>query len=606
MRGVSNRARGMAVLCAVVLCVLAACGKVENAIDAGNPPGTPDAADTPDAPEAMPDALLCEPNSMSCVDDAVFACNADGTELAKVTDCQYGCADGACKACAASTTFCNGDALAMCNAAGQIGSMTPCEHGCQMDRCNTCDPDTSSCVNEDRVDCSAEGTPGTPVDCGANGCNENLGLCNTCAGTGLSCVGDSLISCNNGTVESATTCAFGCSATGGPHCRVLTPSFGVPVPSNVAAFNLDVNASTTMDISGCTGTPNTVKVTIGSLVTTLVGSPQVALITTQGSGDPAICIVRYNNINVRSGQTLTITNTASDGSSANVTLSLGAQNTFDVQGTIAFRNGGTGRSKGTNTTAVDPPPSGSDHHAAGPGGAGHIRAGGSGGACAAGGCGTAAVPGAAGGAALAAATTKLLGGSKGGDVFKVGSTTVQYGFGGLGGGGLHLIALNGFTVGATGRLDVNARGGTGKSSNIIIRSDPDLPAGGGGSGGTIVVEASVVTMSTGAVAAANGGGGAGGCYVCDPRRFSCTHQNGISGALSATRAAGGSCSAGGNGGSAANGVTNPSPNGQSATSSGGGGGGSDGVIILKGRDTQRVQLNGIVSPTPTVSAVTAN
>src|SRR5688572_32852094 len=90
--------------------------------------------------------------------------------------------------------------------------------------------------------------------------------------------------------------------------------------------------------------------------------------------------------------------------------------------TTLFRSG---RSKGTNTTAVDPPPSGSDHHAAGPGGAGHIRAGGSGGACAAGGCGTAAVPGAAGGAALAAATTKLPGGSTGGDVLKVGSTAGQ-------------------------------------------------------------------------------------------------------------------------------------------------------------------------------------
>jgi hypothetical protein len=183
------------------------------------------------------------------------------------------------------------------------------------------------------------------------------------------------------------------------------------------------------------------------------------------------------------------------------------------------------------------------------------------------------------------------------------------GVGGLGGGGLHLVALKSISIAATGRIDLNGNGGAGVGTFRFAQ----IPAGGAGSGGTLVVESPTVTVSAGAIAAANGGGGAGGCIKCSGDIILiCSHVNGQSGQMSAVRAIGGRCSGGGNGGDAAIATSDVGANGQGSDSAGntagGGGGGSDGIIILRARDGAHLQIAGeaIVSPAPTKGTVVTN
>jgi hypothetical protein len=98
--------------------------------------------------------------------------------------------------------------------------------------------------------------------------------------------------------------------------------------------------------------------------------------------------------------------------------------------------------------------------------------------------------------------------------------------------------------------------------------------------------------------------------------FVCSTDGGQPGQLSAARAAGGDCKYSGtvgDGGWEANGTTNPSINGfdsdvGAANVAAGGGGGSSGFIILRARSQADVMFPGtsIVSPMPTLGAVTAN
>lgn len=573
--------------------VAAGCGKVK-AIPA-------DAAASIDAPRPQPDgpAAACVANAMSCMADALYQCSADGSTDSKIEDCQYGCTTDHCNQCAANTTFCNGDSLAQCDASGTITNPMTCDHGCQMDRCNTCTPGSQYCSGTTAITCAMDGTPGSSMDCGTPGCAG--GVCNSCAPSTTSCQGDTLVVCNAaGAVASATPCALGCGTSPNAHCKALVPSYGVSAPSG-ALPNLDVNADATLDITNCSGAPNSVQLTIGANSMSLVGAPQVSVVNQ--SGGPPICVVRFGTITVEAGFTLTVVNSASAGHM----LSLGATGDIQIAGTIAFTNaangsspGGTVMSLGTNSNSQNMAPGG--------GGAGNALAGGAGGQCTA--CsGSSNVPGGAGGAAVATITTKLTGGSVGGNVLLTDGTTV-HGYGGLGGGGLQLVSLTRVTLAATGVVNLNGGGGYG----YYYKFTNDNPAGGGGSGGSLVVEAPVVNLSAGAIAAANGGGGAGGCSTCTtingiPR---CFHVNGQGGQLATTRAAGGDCPGYGDGGYAATGVALPSVTGASsdsgaATASGGGGGGADGFIILRGRAAGSVTLvsGSIVSPAPTVGAVTA-
>jgi hypothetical protein len=540
--------------------------------------------------------LLCTANAKSCgMDDALYECNADGTSLSKIQDCQYGCATDHCKQCASNTTFCDGNDLAMCSSDGMITNPQTCVHGCQMDRCNTCDPGTNFCDSSgNAVTCGQNGMPASTMSCGAAGCAG--GVCNQCTPNTTSCQGDTLVNCNAaGMVASTTSCALGCSTTGSVHCKQLVPSYGVPAPSGTLA-NLLVDANGTLDLTNC---PNSVALTVGMTSSTLV-SPQVSVVNQ--TGGPPICVVRFGTITINSGVSLTIVNTA-----AGHVLSLQATGDVQIDGTLGFANNAPGPSPGADGMVFGTKSNG-DRQAAGAGGGGAAYAGGMGGSYDPD-SGMFDLAGGDGGAAITTISTRLTAGSAGGNVME---NSTRVATGGKGGGALHVVSLTRVIVGATGVINVNGFGGGGAG----ILTNGDLPAAGGGAGGTLVVEAPTVSFSTGAIAAANGGGGAGGCYGCSMGL--CFHATGQAGQLSLNRAAGGDCSPTGgslgDGGYEANGDAPPpyiegwESDLTATTVSGGGGGGSRGFMILRGRASSSVMLatGSIVSPVPTLGAVTAN
>lgn len=583
--GLRYRRREMRGLCirlffAVLFGVgVAGCGKVPAVPDGGS-----DATSMPDAPG-------CTANALSCgTDDALYQCDPSGSGITKIEDCQYGCADDHCKECAANTTFCSSDDLVMCDASGMLTNPQTCANGCQMDRCNTCRPGVAYCNGANAVTCGLDGLPGASQDCGAPGCTS--GVCNSCVANTTTCQGDNLVVCNaGGTVASATPCALGCSSSGSPHCRTMTPMFGVQRPSGTLP-DLLIDANATLDISNCSNTPNSVTLTIGTASTSIVGSPQIAR-ATQALGRP-ICIVRFNKITIAAGFTLNIVNDTSLGH----VLSLQATGDVQINGTLSFANTGSGPAPGVTVDAIA---TGSGYTAPGAGGGGAARAGGNGGAC--NGCAGTNTPGGGGGAAITTIDSTLTSGSAGGSVM---NGLITYGAGGAGGGAIHLVSLTRVVMATTGRIVLNGKGAIG---NVNVRS----MGAGGGSGGSLVIEAPMLSMSMGSIAVANGGGGAGGCPVCMGDFIPvCDNADGEHGQLSAMRAAGGDCMGAGTGGYEATGVTTPPANGANGDSSGfpfgGGGGGSSGFIILRGRAAANVMIPGgaVVSPPPTIGAVTAN
>lgn len=477
-----------------------------------------------------------------------------------------------------------------CDANGKIVNPMSCQYGCQADRCNTCEPNLRYCDGNNAVTCGSDGMPGATTACGAAGCAG--GVCNTCTPNATSCEGDKLVVCNaNGSVASTTDCLLGCESN---RCRAMQPLYGVGVPSGTLPA-LNVTANGTLDVSACSGTPNTVNLTIGATMTSIVGAPQIVVVNQ--SGATPICVVRFGSITVASGVTLTIVNSESPGH----VVSLQSVGDIQIAGTITFINSARGPTPGTSVSSTVK--ANMDHAAPGAGGGGGARAGGKGGAC----TGCSVSTGGAGGAAVTTIMTRLTGGSAGGHVM---DKTTVVGTGGQGGGGLQLVSLGKVTIAATGRIAANGQGGTG----IGLGKFADLPAGGGGAGGAIVIEAPVINASVGSIVAANGGGGGGGCFTCSGGipPF-CTHHNGQPGQLSANRAAGGDCPGFGDGGFEATGAAAPSADGSPSDTgadqaAGGSGGGSSGFVILRARSAAHVSIAGsaIVSPTPTIGAVNTN
>jgi hypothetical protein len=554
-------------------------------------------------PDAGTDAAtppgVCTANSLSCGSDAaLYQCDGDGNALTKIQDCQYGCAVDHCKECAAGTSFCDGDNLVMCSADGMIVNPQSCAHGCQGNRCNTCDPGVAYCDGANAVTCGQDGMPASTMSCGTVGCAG--GVCNQCVANTTSCQGDTLVTCSaNGTVSSTTSCALGCSTSGTAHCKALVPSYGVSAPSGTLP-NLVVDQDGTLDITNCSAAPSSVNLTIGMTTTSIVGSPQVAVVNQ--SGAPPICVVRFGTIDIMSGKTLTIVNSANPGH----VLSLQATADITINGGMRFVSNAPGPAPGTSVAAIGTNAN-NKTCAPGAGGAGAARAGGAGGVCFQ--CSSGAnVAGGAGGPAVTTILTRLTGGSAGGNVTDGSSTP---GIGGKGGGALQLVSLTRVTIGATGSIALNGTGGLGTGTLFSY----NLPAGGAGSGGTLVIEAPALSLSTGGLAVANGGGGAGGCGYCENSGgiFICGHYNGQPGQLSAVGAAGGYCTGllQGHGGGEATGMYSAdgaTSDGACANVAGGAGGGSNGFVILRGRSTSTVMIatGAIVSPMPTLGAVTAN
>ena len=574
----------------VLLVAMVGCGSVK--AKQGNDGGT----DTGSGGSGGP---ACTANADSCgSDNAVYMCDANGTQETKVQDCQYGCTTDHCNQCQANTTFCSGDNLVQCDAGGSITNPMTCPNGCQNDACNVCVPNVAYCSGSMAITCGANGQPGQTQNCGAAGCQG--GVCNSCTPNTTTCNGDTLVVCNSaGTIASTTTCALGCSTSGSTHCKALVPSFGVPAPSG-SQPNLAITADATLDITNCANL--SVNLTIG---TTTTAVPSTQILSVSQTNGPPICVLKYGTITINDPYTLTVTNNATTGN----VLSLEATGNFDINGKIIFDNAAPGMSPGQDSGTWGTNAN-NKTKAPGAGGAGASLAGGNGGYCIA--CSNGMdVQSGFGGAALSSPTMVLYGGSRGGSV--VDSSNNRLAWGGLGGGGLQLISLTRVTVAATGLIDLNGGGGTGQSGHGIVSTNAYL-SGAGGSGGQLVVEAPVVSISQNAIAVANGGGGAGGYVSFDSNTLFWSHYNGQPGQRSTMRAAGGDVpnTTNGDGGFEANGATSPSANGQPSDSGaanydGGGGGGASGWIILKARSAANVMVTvgAIISPAPTAGAVTA-
>lgn len=541
----------------------------------------------------------CTGTTLACgTDNALYQCNKDSGQLTKVQDCRYGCANDRCKECQANTTFCSGNDLVMCDSSGTIVNPSTCANGCQAERCNTCMPGASYCDGSgNAVTCGLDGTPGTPNTCGANGCVN--GVCNSCTPNTVTCRGDTLVTCGgNGMVQATTACTFGCGTSPSSHCKVFTPSYGLSVPTG-ALPDLVVDNDTRLDIGGCAnGTAQLSVVANGNATTTTLMSPQVS--TVAQTNGPPICVVRFAKVTVKAGFTLKVINLSYYSATANDhLLSLQATDDVTIAGTLEFNGLYGGPARGASIVAQK-----TTHYyiAPGAGGGGGARAGGTGGACT--GC-PIATPGGVGGAAITNVRVVLNRGSQGGAIGTPDGFMVDIGSGAYGGGAIHLLSMTRVIVASTGKLDLNGHGGYGRTFGYH-----DLGQG-GGSGGTLVIEAPFVSFSASALAVANGGGAAGGCAVCDGNG-SCTYADGQSGQLSAARATGGNCNGAGNGGWEANSELVPSANGSNANGSadisGGGGGGSNGFIFLRGKTGANVMVTtgAVISPAPTIEAVTAN
>lgn len=536
----------------------------------------------------------------------VYACNEEGTTLEKTIECPFGCTSGACHECQANATDCNLDELVVCGDDGTVQSSTTCDSGCQAGSCNDCQPDTTFCQDGNAMSCGADGTASLADSC-TSGCVG--GVCNECSPSTVSCSGDTLVNCDaTGEVASTEACELGCVETANDaRCASLVPLYGVPAPSGQTEDLLiqpppnEPTVFAFLDLGNCGMTPAAVSLTVGTVKTDFVGSPHVLSVAQTGA--PAICIVRFRDISIAQGVSLHIFGGPH-------MLSLQAEGSFELEGTITFRSTGAGPAPGTDVIASSHTLDGTSRPfrpSPGAGGGGNQEPGGTGGKCVTT-CGdltTAERAGGAGGGV--AAVDKLYGGSRGGHVTIKGSTD-QVGRGGGGGGGLHIVALSSVSIAAAGRIQVGGLGGA-STSDFTIASGI---AGGGGSGGTVVIEAPEVTLANGAIVAANGGGGAGGCRSCSTQfgLTECKGKPGQSGILGTATALGGDCGGAGNGGAASTGAASPTADGASADSSGepagGGGGGGNGYVILRGRSgTQVTTAGAVVSPAPSVGSVTA-
>lgn len=171
----------------------------------------------------------CAPNKITCQDNVLLKCNADGTDFAEMTPCGQGTCDakgGDCNVCTPGQKKCDGAAVATCNAAGQAFDKTACGGGEKCvgaGQCVECAADadcsalTKGCVVGACVSnmcttknalaatkCTAAGnrpgtcssgmcvcTPQCTKDCGADGCG---GTCPNKCGSKM-CVGDACVDC---------------------------------------------------------------------------------------------------------------------------------------------------------------------------------------------------------------------------------------------------------------------------------------------------------------------------------------------------------------------------------------------------------------------------
>lgn len=399
-----------------------------------------------------------------------------------------------------------------------------------------------------------------------------------CTADTVACIGDAIVTCGaDGTATSSISCDLGCDgSTGAPRCNVLQPS------------NL---ASTTCDTAAAT------DLTVANGVTTIDTGSNCDSVVTQ-TGGPAICVRAFSTISIAQGAKLRAVGTRA--------LALVATSTFTLDGTIDASADQPTASLG----AVAGPGAPLADGAGGNGGNGTSDnsdvAGGGAGAGTAGAAGSNTVALGAGGAAGAATgnptLSPLIAGSSGG---RNGALTGSNrgAVGGLGGGGLQLVACKTLAIGATAVVDASGSGGAGGPGSTSLTASG--AGGGGGSGGGVLIEAAVVSIA-GIVAANAGAGGGGGLRGANGSTTGAAGSPGADGAPGTTAATGGDgpaeSGAGGAGGALASApVVGEVP--ATSTGAAGGGGGAAGRIRINVRAGTTALITGMISPAPSAGTV---
>lgn len=374
-----------------------------------------------------------------------------------------------------------------------------------------------------------------------------------------------------GMLPTETFCPWDCAESPEPHCRVLVPSGGAVMSTDLDATGIDGKTFTGVTADTTFNTDN------GSISAN--GLQQRASGTGIKNGIDfqirnGVGIFRFKQLELNGGRAVRVTGANALAIVGVDKISITGNAVVDMRGTCSGRTSGPGGKQGGGNSAAG--------SGTGAGGAGATN----GGACSGGGgAGNSSAGGPGGSANNNAGTTTgtslitaLVGGAGGGGGGGGGD-------GGGGGGAIQLVS-NGpitFSGGVLQTVGLNAGGCGGKTGAC---------GGGGGAGGAILIEGKTVDLGNGYFVV-NGGGGAGAA-------------NGTSGELAQTtqRANGGNGGMaigpnndGGDGGDGADDASNAGP-GSSRDNHGGGGGGGVGWIRINTKSGSMGQGNGaFVSPT---------
>ncbi|MDX2087414.1 MAG: hypothetical protein SFX73_06180 [Kofleriaceae bacterium] len=369
-----------------------------------------------------------------------------------------------------------------------------------------------------------------------------------------------------------TTCAGGCSDTGGAHCRAIVPTGTSVLPADLSGTPQLVDITWTLGSAGGRIDADDGSITING---TQVRAPGVGIIggidfqIRSGTG-----VFRFDKLTVAADANagpLALRGANAIALVAITDLLIGvAVDAQDCKG----RDGGPGGGRGGDDEEAGTEAggggagAGSNNDCTGGGGGGHATAGGDGGGQN--------NNGSTSGTAL---ITTLRGGGGGG-----GGGGGSGGDGGGGGGAVQLVANGRIVIGtalAGAPKGINAGGCGGTSSTGAC-------GGGGGAGGAILIEAGSVEILNATLAVNGGGGGAGN-----------NTSNGEDGQLSGTRANGGNGANGGgwSGGDGGDGADddNAAAPGEDAERAGGGGGGV-GWLRLNTRTGSITTINATLSP----------
>ena len=410
------------------------------------------------------------------------------------------------------------------------------------------------------------------------------GLPIVCTAGATSCNGSTLVTCPDGTAQLMTTCALGCSTTGGAHCEVMYPRAPVTradfdttglTPINITAGG---GISTDNGLIGAANTPfrhantdaNTYEVHdgIGFHAVTIPGQAT------------KLGIYTFKSLTLAQGQTLTAYGTnglalvsAGDATIDGIVDVTCAGNVFlaglggaaNAKPYLSGPGGGNGGQPGNNNDGVSIGNNGggsgaTNSHQGGGGGGAFADVGGDGGA-------EGGNKGGGGGKAYGdAMLTTLLGGSGGGAGGQGGLVGSQP-YGGGGGGVAMLVVQGTLTLGSGTAVGGVNTGGCGGIAALGVGG------GGGGAGGTILIQAISVHVAANGAVASNGGGGAASNVGAGAT------SNGHAGALSTTPSGGGTggSAAGGNGGAQAD--SKGQPGGDSAAAGAGAGGAAGRIRI---------------------------